>query len=110
MFCPFAAIFSYFIQKRARQSTIMYTYTLERRNIQYLIFTNNSRAISNSITAIDLINIVWCLVGSVLNVVYKDGSSIAIINCENEYGFMSVIFAFMFTAVGYFQILRFTIF
>jgi len=88
----------------------MYTYTLEKRNKQYLIYTNNSRVISNSILAIDIINISWAVIGSILNVALRQSSSIAILDCESDYGLISVLFAFMFTAMGYFQIIRFLMF
>ena len=66
-FCPVVLVGSWILSCYATPTNIYCSYTLETWNKYYEIWTNNDRKINWVIIGVEIFNLFWAIMGSILN-------------------------------------------
>ena len=74
----------------------------------YKIYTNTDKRVNYLIISLDIINILWGVVGSILSLALKDpkSDSDAIRNCMRDFGMGTCMMAFIFIMMSYVKLFR----
>ena len=100
IFCPSAMLFCFIIMFAAKYNFDTRRYHIETWHKIYLIETNTNKFINGPILVIEALNLLWGIIGSILNRIY------IIRNCVNDYGIPATFMAFCFIFISYAHILR----
>lgn len=109
--CPIAMVIGIILYYVAKKHRNFHAYTFETRYVYYEIWTNNDRKINWPFIGIEIYNIVWAIVGSLLNTMLDSVSPLggAINDCMKNYGLTYVLMGYSFMAFSYLHLLRFAL-
>lgn len=107
-FVPFAIVFSALIAKfRAKGRFTRSQYNFEKFHREYVILTDNDKCCNYSVMFLDIFNILWAVVGSILDQALKQTQAGAIDECMKDYGIGTTCLAFVMMVLGWCKIMRF---
>ena len=108
--CPAAFFITIITLIKSRGHQNLHHYSFDAFFKEYLIYTNDNRAVNWTVIAIDIIHILWSIAGSILSSVVDHVTGGAISDCAYEYGFFTPLIALTCLIMGYVCILRMLVF
>ena len=111
-FCPIASVISFYCMCLAKYNYNIRAYSIETWNRQYQVYSNFDNRINLPILTIDIFNIVWAILGNILDFFLENTSTShgAIRDCTRDYGISTNLMAHVFILLSYVQILRFALY
>jgi len=112
VFCPLAAVVCILVGQKAKHNYDVSTYVLEKKKLEYRVYSNFNPVINYSIYAIDFLNFSWALIGLMFNDYYASALTKkgAIRDCTRDYGIFTPIIAYCLILIGVLQISRLIIY
>ena len=94
----------------AKNNHNLYTYHIEKYRVLFKIKTNSDTRVNRILLFIEITSFIWSIVGTVeLNVLPSKSGSNAMMDCLRDYGVNTVLMAFVFLMISWFQFFRFLI-
>lgn len=107
---PLFLIISLILGRLSRQEeNVTYSYHIETSKKLYKIATTGRTEINYSIIAMDTLNIIWTLIGSII-MSYRKNNLNPFQRCEYEYGQILEFNAIVLMMFGYYCIIRLSLF
>jgi len=104
--CPATFLITLIALIKSRGQQNLHHYSLEAFYKEFLIYSNDNKAINLTILSIEVLHFLWSIAGSVLNSSVEHVTGGAIADCAYDYGFMTTIVAFTCLVMGYACVLR----
>jgi hypothetical protein len=104
--CPLGCIVSAFISRKAKHNYDIVNYSIETWYRKYQIYTNKESKINNPLIALDVVNLLWAVVGVIVDNTFDDGKFGAIHDCLRDYGMNTVLFVYVFITISFIQAIR----
>ena len=100
-FCPVALVISILIGCKAKNNSVLSTYAIETWNREYYVYSGSERVINNSMLLLDITNLLWSIIGTILNFSLSKSGVMTLTECQGDYGIFTICLVFVMYMMGY---------